>query len=104
MSCALPASMSARSARHGRHQSRLRHVLCPLSLAAPEFSPRKLYADLGRAAGQDDDNVFAMLWTQRQAATDHEPRARQTRVRALPPRMMSPRWEMKTAPNWRRPR
>jgi uncharacterized protein (DUF736 family) len=24
-----------------------------LSLAAPEFGPRKLYANLGRAAGQD---------------------------------------------------
>ena len=33
-----------------------------LSLAAPEFGPRKLYANLGRAAGQDDDNVFAVIW------------------------------------------
>ena len=33
-----------------------------LSLAAPEFGPRKLYANLGRAAGQDDDEVFAMIW------------------------------------------
>ena len=44
------------------HQSRHRRVLRSLSLAAPEFGPRKLYADLGRA-GQDDDNVFAVLWT-----------------------------------------
>jgi hypothetical protein len=29
------------------------------ALAAPEFGPRKLYANLGRAAGQDDDGVFA---------------------------------------------
>jgi len=33
-----------------------------LSLAAPEFGPRRLYANLGRAAGQDDDNVFAVIW------------------------------------------
>jgi uncharacterized protein (DUF736 family) len=33
-----------------------------LSLAAPEFGPRKLYANLGRAAGQDDDNVLAVIW------------------------------------------
>jgi uncharacterized protein (DUF736 family) len=32
-----------------------------LSLAAPEFGPRRLYANLGRAAGQDE-NVFAVLW------------------------------------------
>jgi uncharacterized protein (DUF736 family) len=33
-----------------------------LSLAAPEFGPRKLYANLGRAAGQHDDDVFAVIW------------------------------------------
>ena len=33
-----------------------------LSLAAPEFGPRRLYANLGRAAGQDDDSVFAIIW------------------------------------------
>lgn len=33
-----------------------------LSLAAPEFGPRKLYANLGRAAGQDDENNFAVIW------------------------------------------
>ena len=33
-----------------------------LSLAVPEFGSHKLDADLGRAAGQDDDKVFAMLW------------------------------------------
>ena len=32
-----------------------------LSLAVPEFGPRKLYADLGRAAGQNDDKVFHLL-------------------------------------------
>lgn len=33
-----------------------------LGLAAPEFGPRKLYANLGRAAGQDDDDVYAVIW------------------------------------------
>ncbi len=33
-----------------------------LSLAAPEFGPRKLYANLGRAAGQDNDEAFAVIW------------------------------------------
>jgi uncharacterized protein (DUF736 family) len=33
-----------------------------LSLAAPEFGARKLYANLGRAAGQDDDDAFAVIW------------------------------------------
>ncbi|MCP4316603.1 MAG: DUF736 domain-containing protein [Hyphomicrobiales bacterium] len=36
-----------------------------LSIAAPEFGPRKLYANLGKAAGQDDDNVFALIWNPR---------------------------------------
>lgn len=33
-----------------------------LSLAAPEFGPRRIYANLGRAAGQDDPTVYALLW------------------------------------------
>jgi len=33
-----------------------------LSFAAPEFGPRRLYANLGRAAGQDDDDTFAIIW------------------------------------------
>lgn len=33
-----------------------------LTLAAPEFGPRRIYANLGRAAGQDDPDVFALLW------------------------------------------
>ena len=33
-----------------------------LSLAAPEFGPRKLYANLGRAAGQDDTEAYAVIW------------------------------------------
>jgi len=33
-----------------------------LALAAPEFGPRRLYANLGRAAGQDDEDCYAILW------------------------------------------
>ena len=33
-----------------------------LSLADPAFGPKKLYANLGRAAGQDDEDVFAVIW------------------------------------------
>jgi|HubBroStandDraft_1064217.scaffolds.fasta_scaffold605624_1 uncharacterized protein (DUF736 family) len=36
-----------------------------LSLAAPELGPKKLYANLGRAAGQDDDDTFAIIWNPR---------------------------------------
>ena len=32
-----------------------------LSLAAPEFGPRRLYANLGQAAGESD-NRFAIIW------------------------------------------
>jgi uncharacterized protein (DUF736 family) len=31
-------------------------------LAAPEFGRRKLFANLGKAAGQDDADVFAIIW------------------------------------------
>lgn len=33
-----------------------------LSISAPEFGLSKLYANLGRAAGQDDEDVFAIIW------------------------------------------
>jgi uncharacterized protein (DUF736 family) len=33
-----------------------------LSFAAPEFGPRRLYANLGRAAGQDDKDMFVIIW------------------------------------------
>ena len=33
-----------------------------LSLADPAFGPKKLYANLGRAAGQDDKDVYAVIW------------------------------------------
>lgn len=33
-----------------------------LTFAAPELGPRKLYANLGPAAGQDDPAVFAIIW------------------------------------------
>lgn len=33
-----------------------------ISLAAPEFGNRTLYAKLGRAAGSSDENDFAIIW------------------------------------------
>ena len=33
-----------------------------LSLAAPEFGPRTLYANLGHNAGSKDENEFAIIW------------------------------------------
>ena len=33
-----------------------------LALEAPEFGQRRLYAKLGRAAGQDDPDIFAIIW------------------------------------------
>lgn len=33
-----------------------------LSIAAPELGARTLYANLGRAAGQTDPDVFALIW------------------------------------------
>jgi uncharacterized protein (DUF736 family) len=33
-----------------------------LSLATPEFGRSTIYANLGRAADQDDDDVFALIW------------------------------------------
>jgi uncharacterized protein (DUF736 family) len=33
-----------------------------LSLAAPEFGPKRLYANLGRAAGSGEDNLYAVIW------------------------------------------
>ena len=32
------------------------------ALAAPEFGPRRLYANLGKAAGRQDDDMFAIIW------------------------------------------
>ena len=33
-----------------------------LQLAVPEFGPRRLSANLGPAAGQDDKDVYAIIW------------------------------------------
>jgi hypothetical protein len=33
-----------------------------VSLAAPEFGPRKLYSISTARAAQDDDSVFAVIW------------------------------------------
>ena len=33
-----------------------------LTLAHPDIGPRAVKVKLGRAAGQDDDDVFALIW------------------------------------------
>ncbi len=33
-----------------------------ISLAAPEFGNKTLYANLGRAAGSSNDNEFVIIW------------------------------------------
>ncbi|WP_286828298.1 MULTISPECIES: DUF736 domain-containing protein [Kordiimonas] len=33
-----------------------------LTFAAPEFGQSRLFANLGKAAGQDDDRLMAILW------------------------------------------
>lgn len=33
-----------------------------LTLAAPEFGPRRIYANLGRAARQDSEDAYAIIW------------------------------------------
>ena len=33
-----------------------------LSIAAPELGAKTLYANLGRAAGRTDTNVYALIW------------------------------------------
>lgn len=33
-----------------------------LSLAAPEFGPRRLYANLGRAAGSEQPGNYVLIW------------------------------------------
>lgn len=45
-----------------RHSEITGKTYVSLSIAAPEFGPRRLYANLGRAAGQDDDDTFAIIW------------------------------------------
>lgn len=36
-----------------------------LTLASPYFGPSRIFANLGRAAGQDDESVMAILWNPR---------------------------------------
>ncbi|TRO91260.1 DUF736 family protein [Glycocaulis profundi] len=33
-----------------------------LGLAAPEFGSKRIFVNLGRAAGQDDDDCYALIW------------------------------------------
>lgn len=39
-----------------------RKAYVSLSFGAPEFGPRRIHANLGRAAGQDNPDVYALLW------------------------------------------
>jgi uncharacterized protein (DUF736 family) len=34
-----------------------------LSIAAPEFGPKKLCANFGKAAGSDDKDLYAVIWS-----------------------------------------
>ena len=44
-----------------RHSETSGREYVSLSLAAPEFGPRRLYANLGRAAGESEER-FAIIW------------------------------------------
>jgi uncharacterized protein (DUF736 family) len=33
-----------------------------IAMSAPELGPRTIYANLGRAAGQDDVDTYAIIW------------------------------------------
>lgn len=44
-----------------RHSETSGRDYVSLSLAAPEFGQRRLYANLGRSAGADDENL-AVIW------------------------------------------
>jgi uncharacterized protein (DUF736 family) len=33
-----------------------------IAMAAPELGARTIYANLGRAAGQDDEDSYALIW------------------------------------------
>lgn len=33
-----------------------------LGLAAPEFGPRRIFVNLGKAQEQDDEDTFALIW------------------------------------------
>ena len=37
-----------------------------LSISAPELGSKTLYANLGRAAGEIDPNVYALIWNPRE--------------------------------------
>ena len=45
-----------------RHSETSGRDYLSLSLAAPEFGPRRLYANLGRVSGSEDRDLFAIIW------------------------------------------
>src|SRR5262245_40693456 len=50
-----------------------------LSISAPELGSKTLYANLGRAAGETDQNVYALIWNPREQAQGFPPPRRQRR-------------------------
>ena len=61
------------------------HVSMWLSLAAPELGAHRLYANLGRAA-VDDDDAYAIIWNPRDNVAALEPEPDRARVSARFPR------------------
>lgn len=45
-----------------RHSESSGRDYVSLSFAAPEFGPRRLYANLGRVSGSTDRDRFAIIW------------------------------------------
>jgi len=45
-----------------RHSKSSGNEYISLSLSDPAFGPKILYANLGRMAGQEDDDVLAVIW------------------------------------------
>ena len=45
-----------------RHSESSGRDYVSLSFAAPEFGPRRLYANLGRVPGSNDRDQFAIIW------------------------------------------
>jgi uncharacterized protein (DUF736 family) len=52
-------------ARRNRRSEASGNEYISLSLTAPEFGPRRLYANLARAAGEDREDRFVILWNRR---------------------------------------
>ena len=51
-----------------------------LSLSAPEFGRKRLFANLGRAAGSEADDEFAVIWNPDDRRRRHWPRSQRARL------------------------